>query len=513
MNDALRSKLNLILIAALAFALGLGFAAKLDLTPRSFADGVVDIQLGASDDQLQQLGSAGLSAGFAPVVEQIGPAVVTIRVERNGTTAHSNVPQLPEPFDEFFRQPRERGLVRGSGSGFIVSPNGYIVTNNHVVAGAERIDVELADRRTFVNVKLVGRDPDTDVALLKIDADDLPSIPFGSSVETRVGEWVLAIGSPGFSGGGGRLLQTTVTAGIVSAKGRSINILARASAAAIEDFIQTDAAINPGNSGGPLVNVRGEVVGMNTAISSSTGFNQGYGFAVPIELVREVVDDLIEYGEVRRAILGISVQNVNADDAEFYELDHVAGVVVQGFGALSSEESAGREAGLRRGDVIVSLDGEPVETVSQLQRELRAYEPGKSVTLGVVRRSNKERENVRVRLQRRPTDDRVATATTTSESADKLGIRVRDLDDETRRGLDLAEDVDGVLVADVSQTGPLGRAGISRGWIIQDINGRPVRSVEEYGRIVAEVEPGSVANLALLNPRGGATRTVSIRLP
>ncbi|MCK5489207.1 MAG: trypsin-like peptidase domain-containing protein, partial [Gemmatimonadetes bacterium] len=279
MNDALRSKLNLILIAALAFALGLGFAAKLDLTPRSFADGVVDIQLGASDDQLQQLGSAGLSAGFAPVVEQIGPAVVTVRVERNGTTAHSNVPQLPEPFDEFFRQPRERGLVRGSGSGFIVSPNGYIVTNNHVVAGAERIDVELADRRTFVNVKLVGRDPDTDVALLKIDADDLPSIPFGSSVETRVGEWVLAIGSPGFSGGGGRLLQTTVTAGIVSAKGRSINILARASAAAIEDFIQTDAAINPGNSGGPLVNVRGEVVGMNTAISSSTGFNQGYGFA------------------------------------------------------------------------------------------------------------------------------------------------------------------------------------------------------------------------------------------
>jgi serine protease Do len=216
---------------------------------------------------------------------------------------------------------------------------------------------------------------------------------------------------------------------------------------------------------------------------------------------------------VRRAILGISVQNVSAEDAEFYELDHVAGVVVQGFGALSSEESAGRDAGLRRGDVIVSLDGEPVETVSQLQRELRAYEPGESVTLGVVRRSNKERENVRVRLQRRPTDDRVATATTTSGSADKLGIRVRDLDDETRRGLELAEGVDGVLVADVSQTGPLGRAGIGRGWILQDINGRPVRSVEEYGRIVAEVEPGSVANLALLNPRGGATLTISIRLP
>jgi S1-C subfamily serine protease len=224
MNDALRTKLNLILVALLAFALGLGFAAKLDLTPQSFAIGSAEIQFGASEEQLQQLGDLSLSQGFAPVVEKIGPAVVTIRVARNARTAQ-NAPQLPEPFRDFFRQQpqQDRGLVQGSGSGFIVSPDGYIVTNNHVVSGAEEISVELADRREFVNAQLVGRDPDTDVALLKIDADDLPSIPFGSAAGTRVGEWVLAIGSPGFSAGAGRVLEMTVTAGIVSAKGRNIN--------------------------------------------------------------------------------------------------------------------------------------------------------------------------------------------------------------------------------------------------------------------------------------------------
>ena len=187
MNDALRTKLNLILVALLAFALGLGFAAKLDLTPQTFAIGSAEIQFGASEEQLQQLGDVSLSEGFAPVVERIGPAVVTIRVARNARTAQ-NAPQLPEPFRDFFRQPRQGpGLVQGSGSGFIVSSDGYIVTNNHVVSGAEEITVELADRREFVNVRLVGRDPDTDVALLKIDADDLPSIPFGSSSGTRGG--------------------------------------------------------------------------------------------------------------------------------------------------------------------------------------------------------------------------------------------------------------------------------------------------------------------------------------
>ena len=512
MNDALRTKLNLILVAVLAFALGLGFAAKLDLTPQSFAVGSADIQFGASDEQLQQLGDVRLSEGFAPIVEQIGPAVVTIRVERSSRTAQ-NIPQLPEPFRDFFRQqPQEPGLVQGSGSGFIVSSDGYIVTNNHVVAEAEAITVELADRREFVDVQLVGRDPDTDVALLKIEADGLPSIPFGSSEQTRVGEWVLAIGSPGFSAGAG-VLETTVTAGIVSAKGRSIGILARASQASIEDFIQTDAAINPGNSGGPLVNVRGEVVGMNTAISSTTGFNQGYGFAVPIELVSEVVDDLIRYGEVRRAILGVSVRPVSAEDAEYYGLDEVAGVVVQDFGALDSETSAARDAGLQRGDVIVSLENEEIRSVSQLQRELRAHEPGETVDIGVVRRSTKRREDIPVTLQRRPADTRVASAPTSSSAADNLGVSVRNLSPSMRSELEIGDDIEGVVVSEVNRSGPLGRAGVTPGWIIQDVNGEPVRDVDGYREAVSKLQPGGIANLAFYSPRFGNQLTISVRLP
>ena len=513
MNDALRTKLNLILVALLAFALGLGFAAKLDLTPASFAGGTPAIQFGASEEQLQQLGDLTVSDGFAPIVEAIAPAVVTIRVARTSRNAR-NVPPLPEPFRDFFGQPQdEPGLVQGSGSGFIVSPDGYIVTNNHVVAEAEEITVQLADRREFVNVHLIGRDPDTDVALLKVDAGDLPSIPFGSSDRTRVGEWVLAIGSPGFSLGAGRLLESTVTVGIVSGKGRNINILARASNAAIEDFIQTDAAINPGNSGGPLVNVRGEVIGMNTAISSTTGFNQGYGFAVPIELVSEVVDDLIRFGEVRRAILGVSVTNVSAEDAEFYGLDEVAGVVVQDFGALGSGESAARDAGLERGDVIVSLEGHTVYTVSQLQRELRAHEPGETVTIGIIRRSTKKPEKVKVQLQARPADARVASAETPSSVSDHLGVSVRDLDDARRAGLEVDTDVSGVIIADVDRTGPLGRASIQPGVIIQDINGHQVDSVEDYHEIVETLQPGDIANLAIYDPRSGGRLTLSVRLP
>jgi serine protease Do len=514
MNDALRTKLNLILVALLAFALGLGFAAKLDLTPQSFAIGSAEIQFGASEEQLQQLGDLSLSQGFAPVVEKIGPAVVTIRVARNARTAQ-NAPQLPEPFRDFFRQQpqQDRGLVQGSGSGFIVSPDGYIVTNNHVVSGAEEISVELADRREFVNVQLVGRDPDTDVALLKIDADDLPSIPFGSAAGTRVGEWVLAIGSPGFSAGAGRVLEMTVTAGIVSAKGRNINILARTNNAAIEDFIQTDAAINPGNSGGPLVNVRGEVIGMNTAISSTTGFNQGYGFAVPIELVGEVVDDLIQYGEVRRAILGVSVTSVTAEDAEFYGLDEVAGVVVQDFGALGSAQSAARDAGLERGDVIVSLEGAQISTVSELQTRLRAFSPGETVTIGLIRRSTKERHEIRVELQQRPAETRVASAESPPDAADHLGISVRDLEEARSAGLELDEDVSGVIISDVSRTGALGRSNIQPGLIIQDINGQAVNTVDEYHEIVQALQPGGIANLALLDPRSGSRLTLSVRLP
>jgi S1-C subfamily serine protease len=252
---------------------------------------------------------------------------------------------------------------------------------------------------------------------------------------------------------------------------------------------------------------------MNTAISSTTGFNQGYGFAVPIELVGEVVDDLIQYGEVRRAILGVSVTSVTAEDAEFYGLDEVAGVVVQDFGALGSAQSAARDAGLERGDVIVSLEGAQISTVSELQTRLRAFSPGETVTIGLIRRSTKEHHEIRVELQQRPAETRVASAESPPDAADHLGISVRDLEEARSAGLELDEDVSGVIISDVSRTGALGRSNIQPGLIIQDINGQAVNTVDEYHEIVQALQPGGIANLALLDPRSGSRLTLSVRLP
>ena len=353
MNDALRTKLNLLLTAAVAFAIGLGIAARLDLTPPSMARlaeyppltlNVVE-PTPVQDEALPQ-------SGFSDIAERVTPAVVTIFVERT-IAEHSREGRALPPAWEDFLQEQPPQLIMGSGSGFIVSSDGYIITNNHVIESAEAIKIQLSDRREFT-AELVGRDPTTDVALLKLDADGLTPVTLGSSDATRVGEWVLAIGSPGFRGVGGPL-TTTVTAGIVSAKGRNINIIGQEFASrnqdnlAIEDFIQTDAAINPGNSGGPLVNIRGEVIGVNAAIASNNGANQGYGFAVPIDLVQEVVDDLVRFGEVRRALLGVTIQGVDDAEARYYELDEVAGAKVMGV----NEDMAAANAGVRIGDVIV----------------------------------------------------------------------------------------------------------------------------------------------------------------
>ncbi|MFW6085194.1 MAG: S1C family serine protease, partial [Gemmatimonadota bacterium] len=313
MTETMRTRLNLILTAAVAFAVGLAVTAPLDFTQRGMAHDanaplVMDVREPAPRDS-----QGGAPAGFSDVAEKIIPAVVTIEVEREIDTSRLplSIPLGEDP------------VAPGSGSGFIISEDGYIATNNHVVQGARSIEVLLADGRRFDDVRLVGRDATTDVALLKIDAPDLVHAPLGSSGAARVGDWVLAVGSPGF-GRTGSSLYTTVTAGIVSAKGRNIDILRRqfdGPSPAVEDFIQTDAAINRGNSGGPLVNARGEVIGVNTAIASSSGSYEGYGFAVPIDLVQEVVRDLVEHGTVRRAVLGVSVREADDADSRWFGLE------------------------------------------------------------------------------------------------------------------------------------------------------------------------------------------------
>lgn len=274
-------------------------------------------------------------------------------------------------------------IARGFGSGVILSDDGYIVTNNHVIEEAQNIKVILNDKREF-DARLIGTDPSTDIALLKIDTEGLPFLTYGNSDELKLGEWVLAVGNP-FN------LTSTVTAGIVSARARNIGI--NTDQMAIESFIQTDAAVNPGNSGGALVNQSGKLVGINSAIASRTGSYAGYSFAVPVSIVKKVVDDLKEFGEVQRALLGVNIQDVNQEIAEDLNLSTVNGVYVAGV----TENGAARDAGIREEDVIISVQGDQVRTSAELQEKISQFRPGDDVKVGVLRDGERKQFTVTLR--------------------------------------------------------------------------------------------------------------------
>ncbi len=379
-----------------AFLCGLLFAAGFDLTPFSHAQ----TRGGTSKPPVQQVKPlADAGDAFVAIAEHVTPAVVSI-------DATSDLPQtaqrgrsqgqLPPGFEGFeeFLQPRRDRPLSSSGSGFIVSDSGYILTNNHVVTGpdrrtaADRVTVRLNDGRSF-RARLMGNDPESDVAVLKIDGTGFPKVALGDDHTARIGEWVVAIGNP-------LGLDFTVTAGIISAKGRRPTGLGDTSSYAISDFIQTDAAINPGNSGGPLVNAKGEVIGINTAIASGTGYFSGYGFAIPIGLARDVMEDLIRYGRVRASVLGVGVREVNEQDAGMLGLNRISGVVVN----QATEGSPAERAGLQPGDIIVEINDQPIDRVSTLQRAVRQHEPGETVKVEFVRYGG-ERKTVSVRVAER----------------------------------------------------------------------------------------------------------------
>ena len=374
-----------------------------------------------------------------------------------------------DPFYEFLwgkgkKQYEYRGPERhGSGSGVILSKDGYIVTNNHVIQGAKEVEVTLNDRRTYT-ATVVGTDPSTDLSLLKIDANDLPFIVYGNSDQVKIGEWVLAVGNP-------YNLTSTVTAGIVSAKGRNIDILR--DKFKIESFIQTDAAVNPGNSGGALVNTAGELIGINSAIASPTGSYSGYSFAIPVNIVAKVVNDIKEYGRVQRAFIGVSIQDVDAKLAEEKDLDNISGIYNNGL----SSNGAARGAGMREGDVIIKVESRRVNNVPELQELIGRYRPGDKVRITFQR----DGQTMTVAMILKNQFGRTDLIAQKSAEASSFGATFKSLSIDQKDKLGLES---GVQITEI-RSGKLKSAGIREGFIVTRIDKRKINSAEE---LVAALE-------------------------
>ena len=419
------------------------------------------------------------SKAFVNVVKQAKPAVVHIKVEK--TTQGGGYGQLPDEifnhpfFEQFFgpqfrQMPRREFRQRGQGSGFIISKDGFILTNNHVVEGADTIKAVLGDNREF-EAKVIGTDPQTDVALLKIeDPKNLPVLPLGNSDGLEVGEWVIAIGNP-FG------LSQTVTVGVVSATGRSSVGISE-----YEDFIQTDAAINPGNSGGPLINAHGEVVGINTALFSRTGGYMGIGFAIPINMAKTIEDQLQQKGKVVRGWLGVVIQNVDRDLAEQFGLKEARGILV----SEVQENSPASAAGLRQGDIIMKLNDEQLTDVSDLRNRVAWLAPGSTAVLNIVR-DGRERK-IQVTIAEQPSD-----FSSTGKPADiknpleRFGLTLQELTPELAEKFNYQQG-SGLIVSDVKPGSPADSANLKPGYLVEEVDKMKVRSLNDLRKAVEQAQ-------------------------
>ena len=411
-----------------------------------------------------------LNINFTEAAEKSVNAVVHIKTE----IVEQN-PYYLDPFYSFFYGGRvPKRVFQSSGSGVIVSPNGFIVTNNHVIKNANKIEVTLNNKQTY-DAELIGTDPTTDLAVLHINASDLPALPYGNSDESKIGEWVLAVGNP-FN------LTSTVTAGIISAKGRSINILPHdpnTGVAPIESFIQTDAAVNPGNSGGALVNLNGELIGINSAIKSNTGSYTGYSFAIPSNIVKKVVSDLIEFGEVQRAFLGVSINDISDEVAQKLNLSTLKGVFVAGV----NNNGAAAEAGIEPGDIITKVGNIEVNKTSELLEHIGQFRPGDKINLTVIR-DGKEKIIPVVLKNYKGSTELVNKKEVAQWNA--LGAEFTELSEKEKYALGIEN---GVKINRL-RSGKLAYAGVQPGFIITKINNKPVKNIQDLSEKISQAKGG-----------------------
>ena len=452
--------------------------AAVSLAVVGFAPTQAQAQAQAQDESNGVARFEDLSRAFRAVYESVAPAVVLVRTSGS---MEQRLPRFHPPLD-----PQDGGEYSGIGSGVIVSPDGYILSNHHVIQNAESIEVILHDRRRLV-AHIVGVDSLIDIALLKVDADDLPTAQLGISADLQIGDWVLAIGFPLDMG-------STLTHGIISALGRQAEVIR--DVYRIESFIQTNAVINPGNSGGPLLDLRGRVIGINTAISTKTGYFMGYGLAVPIDLAHEAMDDFLQFGRVVRGYLGIKMVEVDAQlvSREGLDLGVPRGVFVDSI----SENTPAARSTLARGDVLLAIDGQTVNESNQVQMLIYGRDPGESVVLRVLRNGEEldvvvvlgEREDDRVlaRGRRRVEQLGLTVASLDAQRATELGFGV-----DVARELGLANNQHAVVVVDIDPRGPAALRGIHVDDIITEIDRSTVESPEEFVRFVSRLEVGESA--------------------